>query len=250
MVKIVDYNNTKYAVFNVTSKKKSIPVIVDKQDYAYVTKLNKKWNINDTGFIYCKHTINGNSKDIYLHEIIMALKNNTSNTKSIIHINRLGIDNRRENLIYDSTNKETNKNIVKKQRIIKLPKSSGIKSDELPTFVWYLKPDKTHGDRFMIQVGDVSWKSTSSSEFSLRYKLEEAKKFLRDLKVKRTDLFDKYSMNGEFNKDGKQLLDSFYTILQNAGYKNVKKIDMSYTDIYLKPNTKDLTESEVDILND
>lgn len=247
--KIVTFNDIKYSVFNI---KKNTPVIVNDEDYNYISKLNKKWNINDNGFVYCRHVLkNGEVIDVYLHEIIMARKNEGNILKKpIIHINRLGIDNRWENLMYDTTNKDIHKNISKKQRIIKLPKSCGIKPNELPSFVWYLKPDSSHGDRFMVQVGDISWKTTSSTQYSLRYKLEEAKKYLRNLKETRPEIFDKFGMNGGYNKDGKNLLESFYKILDDAGYKKIKKITTDFNDDYLKLNTNGLAKDEIELLED
>jgi hypothetical protein len=186
---------------------------------------------------------------LYLHEIIMALKlkdqNKDPKKLPIIHINRLNIDNRRENLMYDVPGKDIGKNLRKKIRLINLPKNSKIDPDDIPTYVWYMKPDSSHGERFLIEIGDVSWKTTSSVNYSLRYKLEEAKKFLRELQLIRPDLFDEYSMNGEFNYDGKKLLDSFYVIIQSGGYNLSRLKNDKLTQKYLKEDLSDLTESEI-----
>ena len=113
-----------------------------------------------------------------------------------------------------------------------------------------MKPDISHGERFLVEVGDVSWKTTSSRNLSLKYKLEEAKKYLRNLKQKRPDLFEEYSMNGDLNKYGLEQLTSFFEISQNAGYTNLKKINLSdNTDVYLKENTKGLSDYEIDLLH-
>ncbi len=244
--KKIIHNNKPYAVFDIEYRNTHFPVILDYADFSIINNLNKTWKCNPNGFISCTHVTNNVTKETFLHDVVMALKirdqvkdlNIDTNAKgrSILHINRIGLDNRRENLLYDTTNKPTNKNIKKKKRIICLPKESGINPDEIPTYIWYLKPNDSHGDRFIVEIGDVSWKTTSSSKVSLRYKLEEAKKFLRNLKEDSPHLFDKYSMNGEYTKDGKKLLHNFYNIIYKAEYTHIKKITTdNITDQYLKP---------------
>jgi hypothetical protein len=247
--KKVSHNNKEYCIFTLKYKNKSVPVLLDWKDYNIVKNLNKKWYINENGSVVCQHKINNKCYDLYLHEIVMSLKTKDDGlqkkTRSILHINRLGIDNRRENLQYDSIDKETNKNLKKKSRIITLPKETGISVDELPTFVWYLKPDKSHGERFFINIGETNWKTSSSSKLSLRYKLEEAKKFLRDLKTFRPEIFEEYSMNGELTKDGKLLLTSFYNITKKSGFTQLKNILFTdITDKYLKPKYNSLSSEE------
>ena len=80
--------------------------------------------------------------------------------------------------MYDTSDKEITKNLEKKARIINL-KGGGINANNLPSFVWYLKPDSSHGERFMVKLDSINWKSPSSKDLSLRYKLESAKQFLR-----------------------------------------------------------------------
>ena len=73
----------------------------------------------------------------------------------------------------------------------------------------------------------------------MRYKLEEAKKFLRDLKENNNELFTTHSMNGEFNKIGKRKEKEYIDIIKLAGYDHitVEKTD-NLTDKYLKESNK------------
>jgi hypothetical protein len=229
-----------YAIFDLDYKDNDVPIILDLVDFKYIKKLDKSWNINDAGFVVCHHTHDDAVHELCIHEIVMALKNKEGDmqgeTRPILHINKLGIDNRRENLMYDVPNKKTKKNMKKKKRIIDLPDECGISPDELPTYVWYLKPDETHGERFIVEVGNKSWKTTSSKKYDLRHKLEQAKEYLRDLKKTDPKLFEEYSMNGELNKEGKELLDSFYKIIYKGGFNNIRKIiNDNLTDKYLQP---------------
>jgi hypothetical protein len=245
------YKNNKYSVFEIKHNNIKYPVILNYQDYQYIKHLNKSWLINEFGNIYCNHTIEHKIKEIYLHDIIMNLKNKENNIKNlnkpIIHVNRLGLDLRRENLLYDIINKETNKNMVKKKRNIDLP---NIRSENIPTYIWYMKPDKTHGERFFIKIADVSWKTSSNKDLSLNYKLEEAKKFLRELKKDKPNLFDKYSMNGEFTKDGKIKLKEYFDIIEKAGINKFERLDKdNITDYYLKEDFSKLNNYEINLLN-
>lgn len=253
--KHINFEGKDYTIFKINYKDNSLPVLLDNKDFISIKKMNKNWKCNQNGFIMCSHTFNGITKDVYLHELVMLFKNEDEKkqnlNKSIVHINRIGLDNRRENLIFDTQNKETNKNSIKKKRTLKLPITSGINVKEIPTYIWYMKPDYSHGERFIVNIGDVSWKTTSSQEYSLRYKLEEAKLFLRNLLKERSDLLEEYSMNGDYNKDGRKLSKSFYDIIHFAGYKNIQRfIHENKTLEYLKPNYSYLTENELTALTE
>ena len=245
--KLITYENNKYAVFKIIYKEYTLPVILNINDFETIQKMNKNWRCNSNGFISCSHTMNGITKDVYLHELVMLLKNKEENKnnqkKAIIHVNRIGLDNRRDNLMYDILEKDLNKNLKKKKRTVELPDDIDINPDDIPTYVWYMRPDSSHGDRFMVKIGDISWKTSSSNDLSLQYKLEEAKLYIRELLRSRNDLFDEYSMNGDYTKEGKELLHTYYDIIHTAGYKHVDRfIPENNTFKLLKPN--------YDILND
>lgn len=245
--KKIRYKNKFYAVVNVKYKTFNVPVTLDWDDFRVISSLGKTWKCNKFGFVSCSHKYKGVQKEVFIHEIVMALKQKGLKKKplkkSILHINRIGWDNRRNNLEYDTKNKEKNKNIKKKRRTIELPENSGIRVEDIPTYVWYMKPDKTHGERFLVDVaGHYQWKTTSSKKLSLRYKLEEAKKYLREVKKSRPDLFEDYSMNGDFTKEGKELIISFFSIVYRAGYEHINQFKpVNNTDELLKPgkNRKD-----------
>lgn len=248
--KIIKYEGDEYAIFKINYKEYSLPIILDVNDFSVIHKMNKNWRCNANGFVSCSHTINGNTKDVYLHEIVMLLKNkrekhNNFNKSNICHINRVGLDNRSENLMYDNYDKDLNKNSKKKKRTVELPYDSGIEPDNIPTYVWYMKPDSSHGERFAVNIGDVSWKTSSSFDLSLKFKLEEAKLFVRQLLRSRNDLFDEYSMNGDYTKEGKELLHSYYDIIHYAGYNHIQRfIPENNTFDLLKPNYEDLSDDE------
>jgi hypothetical protein len=222
-VKYISYNNTKYVVFSVNYKNNlKLPALLDYDSFRHIHKLNKKWRCNDNGFLVCSHTCNdGVNRDVLMHELIMLLNNDNKEKKKIIHIDRIGLDNRKENLIYENEN--INKNIKKKKRTVILPKDSGINPDNIPTYIWYMKPNENHGSRFIVKISDIQFVTTSSRDVPLNDKLEEAKTFLKNLFDKREDLRNDYSMNGDYNALGKELLNSYYDIVNKAGYDYIKK---------------------------
>lgn len=236
----VRYRNKYYAIINSSYNDIDVPIIVDWEDIATIENINKNWRCNKNGLITCYHTYKNKTKEVALHEIIMALflkdSNKRKKNRPIIHLNRIGLDNRRENLIYDIINKDTNKNMKKKKRTINLPRSSGIKVEEIPTYIWYMKPNGSHGSRFMVDIGNIKWKTTASKRLSLRYKLEEAKEYLRQLRKEKPEYFDDYSMNGDLTKDGINLRNSFFRIVNKLDkYKHIcNNRNNNNTSIYLK----------------
>jgi hypothetical protein len=251
--KKITFENKNYVIVPINFKDKRVPIILDEKYFEKIRKLEKTWKVNDAGFITSTHRINNQDIEINMHEVVMALHNKENSLdnkkKHILHLNKLGLDNRIENLIYDTRDKETGKNLKKKKRIIEFTPESGINADDIPSFMWYLKPNDTHDERFNIEIGDVKWKTTSSSKLSLKYKLEEGKKFLRELKDAKPEIFEDNSMNGEFNVEGKRLLKSFFDLSKEAGFKNLRKITTdNLTDHYLKENLKGLNQFEKDIL--
>lgn len=230
----VTHDGKSYAVISMTYKGKQVPIVMDWEDFVIINKLDKYWKFHKGGYITCidrKKNI-----EVPLHKLIMALKDkNKLEDLPILHINCLGIDNRRDNLMYDKTDKHICKNLRKKKRTIELPEESGINPDDIPTYVWYIKPDKTHGERFMVQLGGNIWQSTSSKSVPLIEKLEHAKDYLRNLKKESPELFENYSMNGEYNINGKKLIDSFFDIIHNGGFEYIEKNNYdNITDYYLQ----------------
>lgn len=247
-IKEIIHNRKSYAVIPIKNKRNILPVVISYDDLEMFIKVNKKWAYSPNGFIYCKHKLNDKIKDVYLHEFIMALNGNNrkaTDRNAVVHINRICLDNRRENLMYDNQEKKTNKNMKKRLRNTELPENSGIDANEVPTYVWYMKPNGDHNDRFMVKIGDVSWKTTSSSKVSLRYKLEEAKLYLRQLKKDRPELFQAYSMNGDLTKDGLMLSNEYHEIIEKAGYSNIEQYIPNNTEKYIKPARINKKESQI-----
>ena len=222
--KIIIHDNEKYAVFIVEYKKEiELPAIIDYNDFKKISKLNKHWRFNENGFVVCSHTNkSGITRDVFLHDVIMLLNYGDKCGKKILHINRIGLDNRTENLMYDDKNKCISRNIKKKKRTVTLPKNCGIIPDDIPTYVWYEGENEHHGARFIIKIDDAKFVSTSTRDVALKDKLNEAKMFLEDLFKRRPDLKADHCMNGVHNTLGKDLAESYYKIAHKAGFEGVE----------------------------
>lgn len=240
----LEYHNNRYTVCHIMRGDQKIPILLDKDIFKIIRSLQKRWYINDKNHIYCVH----NRNIIYLHEVVVKLSKDTDNENfqgvPILHINNIHFDNRLENLQFDVPNKDYSKNMQKKKRIINL-KRYGIDVNQLPTYLWYIKPDNSHGDRFAIEIpNEISWRSTSSRKVSLRYKLEEAKKYLRYMKQVRSDIFESYSMNGDLTQVGVRLYKEYRSMVKKAGF-NIDDPPINKTDKLLAPDTSDLTDFEI-----
>ncbi len=245
--KIVSYKNKEYAVYTI-KKGINIPIVVDKHISDILNKLQLQFNLNDNLILYTKVDNGEKLIDVYLHEIVMKFNNPIFKVKPILHINKVNVDNRLNNLMYDTNNKQLTKNLHKKSRLIDLS-DDGINVDKLPSFVWYLNEDDSHGERFVVELGPIKWKSTSSKKLSLRYKLEEIKKFLRMHKDRYPTIFKDLSMNGDLNDKGLDLKIEYYEIIKLAGfpYSFDKK---EKTDSFLKEDLRGLSKIEIELLRE
>ena len=142
--------------------------------------------------------INETPKVIYLHQYIMDvhLEDNSDMKKTVDHINRDKLDNRRENLRFATMNEQNlNKDKQKRQKnACSLPE--GIQQTDLPIHVCYNNRcyDKTNNkyrEFFTIEKTHpkltTSWASSKSNNVSIIDKLEQTKLKLKHLNGKISD---------------------------------------------------------------
>jgi len=175
------YNNKEYIVGTLISKNEKIKFIIDKDEFDKIA--DKSWHKASNSYISHGVVIDNMRKELYLHNLVMNLIDypGKGSKETVDHINRIGYDNRKENLRI-ITQSEQNLNQSKKKRNIILPEESGIKLEDIPTHIWYIKPNGSHGDRFAIEfkTENIIWKTTSSKNISLKDKLESAKQKLQE----------------------------------------------------------------------
>jgi hypothetical protein len=253
----LEYHNNRYTISTIQHSGNTIPILLNRDVYKTIKRLDKKWYINDKNHVYCFHDTDDDTYQVYLHEVVMrAAKksnhnkyggNSSSIERPIVHTNNIHFDNRIENLQYDTINKNHSKTKKKKCRTINLSKY-GINVNALPTYTWYCKPNTSHGHRFAVELPNgKSWRTTASKRVSLRYKLEEAKKYLRYMKETDKKIFETHSMNGDLTSLGLKLYDEYAMMIQKAGFMIGEPVT-DRTDLYLEQDTSDLTNFEIYLL--
>jgi hypothetical protein len=162
-------------VGSLVSKGKEVKFVFDKEDFDKIK--DKSWHVTTDTYISHGITVDNKRKALYLHNLVMdRLEHPGKGSKeSIDHISRNGLDNRKENLRL-ITQSEQNLNQKRKSRSITLPPDTGIKVEDIPKHIWYIKANGHHGDRFGIDLKTegIKWKTTSAKSVSLKDKLQAA----------------------------------------------------------------------------
>jgi hypothetical protein len=182
----VKYNQQEYVIATIQNKGVDVNFIVDKDDYEKIIKFS--WHITANNYISATYYVWIDDKKIvkvlYLHNLIMNRDafNGKGQMETVDHINRIGFDNRKENLRIISQT-EQNINQCKKKRNVILPEGFPINPNDIPRHIWYVRANGLHGDRFAIEfkTEGIVWKTTSSKAVSITDKLNEAKNKLLEL---------------------------------------------------------------------
>ncbi|ARF11209.1 hypothetical protein Klosneuvirus_1_66 [Klosneuvirus KNV1] len=256
--KIVTYNNKKYFVGKITKTD---------TDHLFVTNcvfkdniIYNQWLLGGTGYICVYVYIDGTRHTLQLHNYVMGKYTFDGQGQPYVydHINRIPTDNRKENLRFYSTTENVS-NLTKRKRSIELPENCGIKPEEIPTGVWFSKERLIkgikHGAHFTVEIKEDSdeiagWRSASTIELSLKFKLEQTKKYLRLLKESKPEIFKKHNIEYELNEEAIKLAKEYNEIIKLSGYNCVKDNLVKINDYnYLKEDLTGLTEQEIELLN-
>jgi hypothetical protein len=249
--KNVEYNGKQYIVGYTPFKNDHILFVFDADDKDKVVK-HRWYYRTDGGYIGgAFHFDNDIIKVWSLHNVVMnkLTHDGKGQQHTVDHINRIGRDNRKENLRI-LTQSAQNFNQKKRDRKIKLPEDCNITADMIPKNVWYVKARGGHGDGFCIEIkgvstlgnGSYSWNSTRSTNVALDIKLQESILKLKKLKDECPELQQIDDMTNEIRL--RELSESFNAILQKSGYPqpvieaNLVKVD--YTPITAPVITPDV----------
>lgn len=234
----VKYNNNEYIVGETT---KGEPFIFDSD----IDTKDVIFYIIESGHVACSFE----SKNKYLQHFVMK---KSLDSTFINHKNRIITDNRRVNLQYIS-HSEYNKIREKKKRLKnEYLESIGINVDDIPKFIWYVKPEVgkngkgKKGDSWKIEIrGKYECKTITSVKYSTRCKFEAAKKHLKFLTLNNPELFLDHSINGELDKECELLKKEYIEIIRMAKYKY---IEICNEKDYFKEELTGLDEKEISIL--
>ena len=181
--KVEDMNNERYYLMHI---KNDIFTKISKRDINKVLFFNDKrptWRLFQNGYVCCTINIESKQKVYYLHQYIMDVHNEdlTNFEKTVDHINRDKLDNRRDNLRFATMvvqNENRNKTARRCDAKIELPEWL----DELPKYVQYRQEiyDKTNNlmrDFFVINHPclDKIWESSKSMNIHLKDKFKATK---------------------------------------------------------------------------
>jgi hypothetical protein len=232
---IVEHNNKQYIVAYTPYKEEHILFVFDVDDKEKVCKLT--WCYQKEGNYIRKAYIDeeGNHHTLFLHNLVMnkLTFEGKGQQHTVDHINRVGRDNRKENLRMATSQSAQNFNTKKRERKIELPEGCDITPDMIPRNIWYVKPNGKHGDGFCIEIkgvqslneGRFTWKSTRSTKISLKVKLQETKLKLEEIAKNNPELQELSDLANEERRN--ELINSFNAILEKSGYpEEVIKVNL------------------------
>jgi hypothetical protein len=175
--KVKDNNNNIYYIMNI---KNNIYTKISCDDIEKVLCLYEKrrtWKLSQNGYITTTITLNEKQKVYYLHQLIMDVHNEdlTSFEKTVDHINRDKLDNRKENLrLVNMSVQNSNRDKQKRHKnACDLPEGITV----LPKYIVYGKEkldDDKYREYFYI-CGHPKlerWNSSKSNKVSIHQKLE------------------------------------------------------------------------------
>jgi hypothetical protein len=183
---LIDYrevhnNNKDYIVGTLLFKDNIVEFVIDKEDFNKIKE--RPWHFASGKYISSGIIHESKKKELYLHNLVMNRLEHPGKgaTETVDHINRNGLDNRKENLRIISQSQQ-NLNQIKKKRNVMLPPGCTINPDDIPRHIWYVRANGLHGDRFAIEfkTEGLVWKSTSSKTVSIHDKLKQAKEKLQE----------------------------------------------------------------------
>ena len=219
--RFVTYAGKDYVVATIQFNGSDLVFVFDKDDYNAVSE--RAWHFASGHYISSAFQCgDGKRRELYLHNLVMGvdLFPGKGAKQSVDHINRNGLDNRKENLRIVSQSQQ-NINQPKKKRTVILPEGCPIKPDEIPKHIWYVRAQGQHGDRFAIEfkTEGICWKTTSSKAVSLQQKLEQAN-------VKLAELYEQYAHLNPTSEDStvKELKESFEAIVTGVWNEDLDSV--------------------------
>lgn len=248
--RIVDYKNDVYVVYKIYRKGEP-KLFVTHISGLFEVLRHEPWHMSSGGYICHGVMIKGIRKNLYLHNLVTKKLtfDGKGQDSTVDHVDRIGTDNRKENLRF-ATQTEQNFNQNRMKRDATLPEDCGFTWDDVPKCVVHRFRKKKYHIMCVVIHGidgeeDIRWESTSSKYVSLKFKLEHTKKFLRDLKENKPELFEIRNLdtNGVTNEII-ELTKSYNKIIKKSGFKCYEQNKIAV------PEKRDLLEEDLTGLTD
>lgn len=258
---IIEHNDKQYIVAYTPYKDKHILFVFDADDKEKVCCQSWCYQ-NEANYIRKTFYDEDNKRTLYLHNFIMnkLTFEGKGQQETVDHINRIGVDNRKENLRMVTSQSAQNFNTKRRERKIELPEGCDITTDMIPRNVCYIKPNGRHGDGFSIEIngvqtfneGHYTWKSTRSIKTSLKVKLQQTKLKLQEIINNNPELQDLSDLANEDRRN--ELIQSFNAILEKSSYPEevikvnlVKLITDAATPIVINNNEEQMAKAVTDL---
>ena len=189
--KVKDSDNMTYYLMHI---KNNIYTKISKRDIDKILNFKNVrpvWYLNLNGYIGTTIRINNKIYNIYLHQLIMDVHDEdlTNFEKTVDHINRDKVDNRRQNLrLVNMSIQNSNRDKPERRKdACDLP--DGLSQSDLPKYIVYRKEILNHDtdnyrEYFYIcnhPKLDKNWETTKSMKITIKEKLKLAKLKLQEL---------------------------------------------------------------------
>lgn len=189
--KVKDKDDNTYYMIHI---KDNIYTKISKRDINKVLNfkdIRPVWRLFTNGYICCTININSKQKVYYLHQLIMDVhdENLTNFEKTVDHINRDKLDNRRDNLrLVNMSIQNTNRGkATRRCDAIDLPE--GIKQEDIPKHIVYRKEilykdtGKFREYFYICNHPNFSdnWSSSKSQKINIKEKLKQAKLKIQEI---------------------------------------------------------------------
>jgi hypothetical protein len=197
--KVKDDENNKYYIMHIIDDIYTKFSVEDKEKILNFNDIRPTWYLHSTGYITSSINNQQNKFTIYMHQYIMNshFENNSDMKKTVDHINRDKLDNRKENLRFATMSEQNfNKEKQKRQKNA-CPLPDGIQQTDLPIYVCYNKRCYNKEENKWREFFTIDnhpkldkhkyWESSKSNNVSIKDKLEQAKLKLKHLDGKIND---------------------------------------------------------------
>jgi len=260
--KVEDKENNKYYIMHIYGDSYSKISINDINKVLNFSNIRPTWGISND-YIKTNMKIGDQHKVIYLHQYIMDVhfEDNSSMKKTVDHINRDKLDNRRENLRFANMSEQnSNRDKQKRQKnACELP--NGIQQKDLPIHVCYHKRcyDKENNswrEFFTIDKRhpklDYSWASSKSNNVTIKEKLDQIKLKLKHLDGKITDQEYKKMVEPEYKlfKGLRLSIDKKYNKYKFEYENRSIKPCINYKMVLTHNDLQLMIDKFIDLLND
>lgn len=243
-VRDVSYAGYEYVIYRIPFNDTYVLFVIDAEDRNNIDAL--RWHLTSNRYIGSTIYDDGKKKELYVHNLIMGILDNNGRGQplTVDHINRIPADNRKANLRNNMTQTEQNFNQRKRNRtedVSTILQSKGIDPTMIPKCVWYVKPEGNFGEHFEMHVKQLPGftrrpKSSKSVNYSLVMKLEEMKKYLRELIDMYPSDFEIRNNRYKYSELDLKLIKEYNQIIELSGLDtdNICKVDTTNID-YLAP---------------